>query len=94
VANYTKADLLADVAESAGVSKAEAEQVIDAFFNTVASKAKDGGKVSWPGFGSFSASKRAARVGRNPQTGAEIQIPASTALKFTAAKALKDQLNS
>jgi DNA-binding protein HU-beta len=94
VASYTKADLLAEVAERANVSKANAESIITALFETVISRAKEGTKVSWPGFGSFSTTERAARVGRNPQTGDEIQIPASTALKFTAAKALKDSLNS
>lgn len=90
---YNKSDLLADVAERAGVTKAEAETIISALFDTVIAKSKEGEKVSWPGFGSFSLSERAARVGRNPQTGAEIQIPKSTAMKFTAAKALKDALN-
>jgi DNA-binding protein HU-beta len=93
MASYTKADLLTHIAERAGVSKADAEKVIDALFETVVSKSKEGDKVAWPGFGSFSASKRAARTGRNPRTGEEITIPASTALKFTAAKALKDALN-
>lgn len=93
MANYTKAELLTEVAERAGVSKTEAESVIDALFSTVTGQAKAGNKVSWPGFGSFSISHRAARTGRNPQTGAEIQIPASSALKFTPAKALKDLLN-
>lgn len=93
MANYTKAELLTEVAERAGVSKTEVESVIDALFSTVTAQAKAGNKVSWPGFGSFSISHRAARTGRNPQTGAEIQIPATSALKFTPAKALKDQLN-
>jgi DNA-binding protein HU-beta len=93
VASYNKADLLTDVAERAGVSKANAESVLNALFDTVIAKAKDGIKVSWPGFGSFSTSERSARVGRNPQTGEEIKIPASTTMKFTVAKALKDALN-
>lgn len=94
MASYSKSDLLADVAERAGVSKANAESVINALFETVIDKTKEGTKVAWPGFGSFSTSERAARVGRNPQTGEELQIPASTTMKFTAAKALKDTLNS
>jgi DNA-binding protein HU-beta len=93
MASYTKADLLTHIAERAGVSKADAEKVIDSLFDTVINKTKEGDKVAWPGFGSFSASKRSARTGRNPRTGEEITIPASTALKFTAAKALKDALN-
>ncbi len=94
MSNYTKAELLNEIAERAGVSKNDVESVIEALFTTVTQQAKAGNKVSWPGFGSFSTSQRSARTGRNPQTGAEIQIPASTALKFTAAKALKDELNS
>jgi len=94
VSSYNKSELLTDTAARAGVSKTDAESVISAFFDTVIEKTKEGAKVSWPGFGSFSLSKRAARVGRNPQTGAEIQIPASTGMKFTAAKALKETLNS
>lgn len=94
MASYNKADLISDVAERAGVSKSEAETVITALFDTLVVKTKEGTKVSWPGFGAFSISERAARTGRNPQTGAEIQIPKTTAMKFTAAKALKDALNS
>lgn len=93
MSNYTKSDFLADVAERAGVSKANAEAVIEALFATVVDKTKSGTRVAWPGFGSFNTSERSARVGRNPQTGAEIQIPASTTLKFTVAKAVKDALN-
>ena len=91
---YTKSDLLTDIAASANVSKATAESVLSALFDTIASKSKEGTKVSWPGFGSFQASTRAARKGRNPQTGKEIDIPASTVMKFTSAKALKENLNS
>ena len=94
MASYTKADLLAHVSERAGVSKADAEKVIESLFATVIGKSKEGEKVAWPGFGAFSAAKRAARTGRNPRTGEEIAIPASTAIKFTPAKALKDALNS
>ncbi|MEM9487640.1 MAG: HU family DNA-binding protein [Myxococcota bacterium] len=93
MASYSKSDFLTDVAARAGVSKAEAETIVTAFLETIVAKAKEGAKVSWPGFGSFAMAERAARVGRNPQTGAEIQIPASKAMKFTAAKALKDALN-
>lgn len=93
MAKYTKAQLVADVAESANVTKATAETVITAMFETVVAQTKAGTKVSWPGFGSFQTSQRAARKGRNPQTGVEIEIPASTVMKFTAAKALKEELN-
>jgi DNA-binding protein HU-beta len=89
----TKAELLDAVAKKADVTKADAERVVEAFFDEVVSVAKKGDKVAWPGFGSFSTSKRAARTGRNPQTGAEVKIAASTAMKFTASSALKQTLN-
>ena len=94
MATVTKADLLDQVANSAGVSKQQAESVLNSFFETVRSSAKGGDKVSWPGFGSFSSSQRSARTGRNPQTGAAVKIPASTAVKFSAAQGLKDFMNA
>jgi DNA-binding protein HU-beta len=94
VATVTKADLLDAVSNAAGVRKAEAESVLNAFFDTVRSKAKSGDKVSWPGFGSFSSAKRNARTGRNPQTGAPVKIAASTAMKFTSAAGLKEFMNA
>ncbi len=93
MAKYTKAQLVADVADAADVTKMNAESVINAMFEIVVSQTKQGTKVAWPGFGSFQTSQRAARKGRNPQTGNEIHIPASTVMKFTSAKALKDLLN-
>lgn len=90
----TKAELLDAVAGAAGVSKADAERTIGAFFDTVVSEAKAGNKVAWPGFGTFSTSARAARTGRNPQTGEPVQIKASTAMKFSASSTLKSALNS
>ena len=89
----TKSELIEAVADAAGVSKADAERTIGAFFDTVVDSAKSGGKVSWPGFGSFSTTHRAARTGRNPQTGAPVQIAASTAMKFSASSTLKSALN-
>jgi DNA-binding protein HU-beta len=89
----TKADLLEAVAKAAGTTKADAEKVLDAFFGTVVASAKKGDKVAWPGFGSFSTTKRAARTGRNPQTGEAVKIAASTAMKFTASSTLKAELN-
>ena len=83
MAAITKADLLDRVAGSAGVSKADAERVLDSFFGAVVSAAKSGEEVAWPGFGKFGASHRAARTGRNPQTGETIKIAASTGLKFS-----------
>jgi DNA-binding protein HU-beta len=89
----TKAELIDAVAEKADISKADAERTVDAFFEVVVSQAKNGDKVAWPGFGSFSTTRRAARIGRNPQTGAPVNVPASTALKFSASSVLKAQLN-
>lgn len=88
----TKAELIDAVATSAGVSKADAERTIGAFFDHV-TKATKNDKVAWPGFGSFSRTKRAARTGRNPQTGAPVKIAASTAMKFTPSATLKTTLN-
>jgi DNA-binding protein HU-beta len=89
----TKSELLDAVAEQSGVSKADAERAIGAFFDVVVSSAKSGDKVAWPGFGTFSTTERAARTGRNPQTGEPVQIAASTAMKFSASSALKSALN-
>ncbi len=90
----TKAELIDAVADAAGVSKADAERTLGAFFDHVVTATKQGEKVAWPGFGSFSTTKRSARTGRNPQTGAPVQIKASTAMKFTASSTLKSALNS
>jgi DNA-binding protein HU-beta len=89
----TKAELIDAVAGEAGVSKADAEKTLDAFFDLVVAAATKGDKVAWPGFGSFSASQRAARDGRNPQTGEPLKIAASTTMKFTASSTLKAALN-
>jgi len=89
----TKAEMISDVAEAAGVSKSDAENVLGAFFDHVTATAMAGGDVSWPGFGKFSTTQRSARTGRNPQTGAPVDIPASTAMKFSASSALKATLN-
>lgn len=89
----TKAELIDAVADAAGVSKADAERTIAAFFDTVVSSTTKGDKVSWPGFGAFSTTKRPARTGRNPQTGDPVKIAASTAMKFQASSTLKNTLN-
>ena len=89
----TKSELLDAVADQAGVSKADAERAIGAFFDVVVSSAKQGEKVAWPGFGTFSTTERAARTGRNPQTGEPVPIAASTAMKLSASSALKSALN-
>lgn len=89
-----KSELVDAVASAAGVTKGQAEGVLDSFFGTVVSATKRGDKVAWPGFGSFSVSQRAARTGRNPQTGAPVMIAASKAMKFSASATLKSELNS
>jgi len=89
----TKAELIDAVSQKAGVSKADAERTISEFCELVVSSAKQGNKVAWPGFGSFSTSSRKARIGRNPQTGAPVQVKASTAMKFSSSSTLKAALN-
>lgn len=89
----TKAELIDAVAKSADVSKTDAERTLGAFFDHVTKATKKGDKIAWPGFGSFSTTKRAARKGRNPQTGAPVKIAASTAMKFTSSATLKTTLN-
>jgi DNA-binding protein HU-beta len=89
----TKAEMIDAVADAAGVSKADAERTLGAFFDHVVSATKAGEKVTWPGFGNFSTTQRAAREGRNPQTGEPVQIKASTAMKFSSSSTLKQALN-
>ena len=88
-----KTELVAAIAKSADLSKKDAEAAVKAFTETVAKELKKGGKVQLVGFGTFEVSKRAARTGRNPQTGKEMKIAASKAPKFKAGKALKDMIN-
>ena len=89
-----KTELVAAVAEQADISKKDAEKVLKAFVDVVTEEMKKGEKVQLVGFGTFEVSERAAREGRNPQTGAEMTIAASKAPKFKAGKALKDMLNA
>ena len=89
-----KTELVAAMAEQAGISKKDAEKALKAFTDVVAEELKNDGKVQLVGFGTFEVSERAARTGRNPQTGKEMTIPASKAPKFKAGKALKDMLNA
>ncbi len=88
----TKKELVAAMADSAGISKAKAEKAFNAFIDGVIGSLKSGEKVTIVGFGTFSVSHRAARMGRNPQTGAAINIPAAKVPKFTAGKGLKDAI--
>jgi len=93
VANITKAALLDSVADTAGVSKAQADSVLSAFFDEAARAARSGNRLSWPGFGSFSQRQNKARTGRNPQTGSAVKIKASKGMKFTASTKLKEAIN-
>jgi DNA-binding protein HU-beta len=85
-----KTELVAAIAEKAGLSKKDAEAAVKAFIDSVAEELKKGGKVQLVGFGTFEVSERAARQGRNPQTGETIEIAASKSPRFKAGKALKD----
>jgi len=89
----TKTELVNSIAEKAGLSKADSEKALKAFVDTVTDALKQGDKIAMVGFGTFSVGDRAARVGKNPQTGAAINIPAAKAPKFKAGKALKDAVN-
>ena len=86
-------ELVDAMAAKAGISKAAADAAVKAFIETVGDELQNGGKVQLVGFGTFETTKRAARTGKNPQTGAAIKIPASIAPKFKAGKALKDLVN-
>lgn len=88
-----KSELIDAIAASADLSKASAGRALDAMTNSVTNALKDGDQVTLIGFGTFSVKDRAARVGRNPQTGAELQIPASRVPAFKAGKALRDAVN-
>ncbi len=89
-----KTELVAAMADQAGLSKKDAEKALKAFTDVVAEELKKDGKVQLVGFGTFEVSKRAAREGRNPQSGEVMKIAASKAPKFKAGKALKDMLNA
>ena len=88
-----KTDFVASLAEKAELSKADAGRALDAMVETIGKALKKGDTVTLVGFGTFSVRKRAARKGRNPQTGAEIKIKASKSPAFKAGKALKDAIN-
>ena len=88
-----KTELVAAVAEQADISKKDAEKALKAFVDVVTEEMKKGEKVQLVGFGTFEVSERAAREGRNPQTGKTMKIEACKAPKFKAGKALKDLIN-
>jgi DNA-binding protein HU-beta len=89
-----KQELIDAVAATTGESKAATGEALDAIIESITSAIAKGDAVQLIGFGSFSVGARAARVGRNPATGAEIQIAASKTVKFTAGKAFKDAVNT
>jgi len=88
-----KNDLISSVAGDAGLSKADATKAVDAVFDNIEAALKRGQQVRLVGFGTFSVANRKASTGRNPRTGATIQIPASKQPKFKAGKGLKDAVN-
>ena len=88
-----KAELINAVAASADVSKKDTEAVITAMLDTITDALKEGDKVQLVGFGSFEVKKRAARIGRNPRTKEEIEIPATVLTVFKAGKLLKDTVS-
>lgn len=88
-----KSELIDAVADDTGLSKAEAGRAVDAVFNGITKSLKRGDQVTLVGFGSFMVRQRAARTGRNPQTGGTLHIPAAKAPAFRAGKALKDAVN-
>ena len=88
-----KTELASAIAEKAEISKKDAEKALKAFTEVVAEELKKGEKIQLVGFGTFEVGERAAREGRNPQTGETMKIAASKAPKFKAGKALKDMVN-
>ena len=88
-----KTELVDAIAKATELSKKDAEKAVKAFTDVVSKELKKKGKVQLVGFGTFETAKRAARTGKNPQTGAAIKIPAATVPKFKAGKALKDAVN-
>ena len=88
-----RTELVAAMAEQTQLSKKDAEAALKAFIDVVADELKKGGKVQLVGFGTFEVSERAAREGRNPQTGETMVIKASKTPKFKAGQALKDMMN-
>jgi DNA-binding protein HU-beta len=87
-----KAELIAQLAEDAGITKVQANAALDSFVDTVTKTLKKGDKVTLVGFGTFSVSKRAARMGRNPQTGEAIKIKAKKVARFKAGKELSSKV--
>jgi len=89
----TREEIVAQIAADVKTTKVAARAALDSFIGCVTKTLKKGGKVSLVGFGTFSVSKRNARTGRNPQTGASIQIPARKVARFKAGKSLSGEVN-
>ena len=88
-----KSDLVEAIAKQTGLTKADSTRALDAVFDTITGALKKGERVPIAGFGTFNVSKRKAREGRNPQTGATVKIPARKAVTFKAGTALKEAVN-
>ena len=88
-----KADLVEAIAKQTGLTKADANRALEATFEVITKALKKGERVPVAGFGTFNVSKRKAREGRNPQTGATVKIPARKAVSFKAGTALKEAVN-
>ena len=89
-----KAELVAAIADRTELSKKDSEKALKAFIDVIAEELAKGEKIQLVGFGTFEVSERAAREGRNPQSGEPMNIPASKSPKFKAGKALKDMINA
>ncbi len=88
----TKADLIKTVMKEAKISTGEATKAVNSLTEAITEEVKKGGRISLPGFGTFSLSNREPRTGRNPRTGQEIRIPARKTVKFKAAKGFKESV--
>ena len=92
-ANVNKNELISKVADDTDLSKSDAAKAVDSIFDSITGELKSGGDIRLVGFGTFLVTKRKATTGRNPQTGAAIDIPAANVPKFRAGKALKEAVN-
>ncbi len=88
-----KNELISKVADDTGLSKSDSSKAVDSIFDSITGELKSGGDIRLVGFGTFLVTKRKATTGRNPQTGAAIDIPAANVPKFRAGKALKEAVN-
>jgi len=89
-----KADLISSVAAQSGLTKVDSEKAVNGVIDTITNQLKEGNKITLVGFGTFETADRAARPGKNPKTGAPLQIPAKRVAKFKAGKSLADTVNN